>query len=128
MDILLIEDNPGDILLIQDSFEGFDGYKPNLIIKKNGIEASTFINECTEVPDLVIMDLNLPYRNGFELLTEMNRTNRFQHIPVIFFTSSNSEFDRTKAIALGAKAFITKSIDFEEYRRQVLSFPEFVVK
>lgn len=126
MEILLVEDNPGDIILIQSTFEDIDGTDIKMIAQTDGIMASTYINESSNYPDLVILDINLPYKNGFEILKEINSNDKYRNVPVIFFTSSQSEDDISNALKNGAKAFISKPIDLDEYQDQVRSFINFI--
>ncbi|HEX2865646.1 MAG TPA: response regulator [Ignavibacteriales bacterium] len=122
MEVLLIEDNPGDILLIQTVFEQIDDFKVNFTSITNGMEASLYLIHTEETPDLIILDLNLPQKNGFELLKEIKSNRKYSEVPVVVFTSSNNSADKKTVMDLGADAYISKSIDLDEYKNHVLYF------
>ncbi|MGE5353470.1 MAG: response regulator [Acidobacteriota bacterium] len=122
MEVLLVEDNPGDILLMQTVIEQLNDAKINLTSITNGMQASLYLSKAEKTPDLIILDLNLPQKNGFELLSELRADKRYTDTPVVIFTSSNNASDRNTVLGLGANAYISKSIDLEEYKSHVLSF------
>lgn len=126
MEILLVEDNSGDILLIQTAFGEMEEVDVRFVTKTNGLEASMYISQAESIPDLVILDLNLPQRNGLEILSEINSNGKYADVPVVLFTSSNDETDKLKALSMGARTYVIKSIDFDEYKRQVTAFLNFV--
>lgn len=125
MNVLLIEDSKGDILLIDSAFEGL-GIKYELTVKDNGKEALAYIIEAesgkTRLPDFIILDLNLPIINGFEILERIRQSLRLKDIPVIIFSSSEEEKDKSRALALGATAYFTKPVDYDAYMATVESF------
>ncbi|MGE5400925.1 MAG: response regulator [Ignavibacteriales bacterium] len=126
MEILLVEDNSGDILLIQTAFGEMEEVDVRFVTKTNGLDASMYISQAESIPDLVILDLNLPQRNGLEILSEINSNGKYADVPVVLFTSSNDETDKLKALSMGARTYVIKSIDFDEYKRQVTAFLNFV--
>lgn len=119
MEIFLIEDNKGDIHLIKHALNHVN---VKIVAKTDGKAASTHLKSSETIPDLIITDLNLPYKNGFELLSEIKLNQRYNNVPVVVFTSSNNENDKALAIKLGANVYASKSLDLEEYQKQVLSF------
>lgn len=122
MEVLLVEDNPGDVLLIQTVFEQIDDAEINFTSITNGMEASVYLNQRLETPDLIILDLNLPQKNGFELLSEIRANERYGNTPVVVFTSSNNTDDKKAVLSLGANAYVSKSMDLDEYKNHVVSF------
>lgn len=122
MEVLLVEDNPGDILLIQTVFEQINDIEVIFSSITNGMEASLYLSQADKIPDLIILDLNLPQKNGFELLSEIRANKRYTDVPVVVFTSSNNAADRDTVLNLGANAYIPKSIDLDEYKNHVLFF------
>lgn len=126
MEVLLVEDNPGDVLLIQTVFEQMNGAEINFTSITNGMEASVYLNRTPETPDLIILDLNLPQKNGFELLSEIRANERYVDTPVVVFTSSNNAADKAAALDLGANSYVSKSMDLDEYKNHVASFLGFV--
>jgi len=123
MEIFLIEDNKGDIHLIKHTL---DQVNVKIVAKTDGKAASSHLKSSETTPDLIITDLNLPYKNGFELISEIKLNEKYNNVPVIVFTSSTNEKDKALAIKLGADDFASKSLDLEEYQKQVLSFLNFV--
>ena len=119
IEILLVEDNPGDVRLIQEALK--DGKVHNKIqVAKDGIEALTFLRqqppyETASRPDLILLDLNLPRKNGKEVLSEIKEDPDLKRIPVIILTSSNARMDIFKTYDLHANCYITKPIDFMQF-------------
>lgn len=118
-EILLVEDNPGDQLLISEAIRE-SKCSIKLIWVKNGVEALSFLNQTgsfkdARIPDLIIMDLNLPKKDGRELLEEIKNNKRYSAIPVIILTSSKAETDVIKCYALHASCYISKPVDLEQY-------------
>jgi CheY-like chemotaxis protein len=119
INILLIEDNPADTRIIKEIFKEFKT-KTKLHIINNGIEALKFINKKekyknTPGPDLILLDLNLPQINGFEVLKEIKTNNKLKNITVIVLTTSTNQEDFLKAQKLQADCFITKPLHYDEY-------------
>jgi len=110
--VLLIEDNEGDILLTKEAFENANA--TNLLsIVKDGQEAISFLtkteNYCdVATPDLVLLDVNLPKRSGFEVLKFVKGSDRLKHIPVIILSTSSSKKDIQTCYINYANCFITK--------------------
>jgi chemotaxis family two-component system response regulator Rcp1 len=119
MEILLVEDNPGDIRLTQEAFrEG--NLKTNLSVVQDGVEAMAFLRQEGKYaqvprPDVIILDLNLPKKDGREVLAELKQDPHLKRIPVVVFTSSKAEQDILRAYDLYANCYITKPVDLEEY-------------
>jgi len=119
--ILLVEDNPADVRMIR---EVVSDYKIKIQIHnvKNGIEALNFLNKEGKYgnafhPDFILLDLNLPRKNGKELLIQIKKDIKLKNIPIIILTSSDSEEDVLKACELRARYFIKKPMLFEEYKK-----------
>jgi CheY-like chemotaxis protein len=129
VEILLIEDNPGDVRLTQEALK--DGkMKINLSVAYDGEEASDFLfkrNQFQEAPrpDVIILDLNLPKKNGRELLAEIKSDDNLKMIPVIILTMSKAEEDILKTYNLGANCYLTKPIDLMKFFDVVKSIEEF---
>jgi DNA-binding response OmpR family regulator len=126
MEILLVEDNTGDIILIQTTMEELAGVNLKFIIKTNGLEACNYVRFTGNVPQLIILDLNLPHRSGFDVLSEIKANMSLSNVPVIIFSSSTNPVDKQKSISMGAKAFFEKPMDFDEYKNKVESFLKYV--
>ncbi|WP_418285074.1 response regulator [Halorubrum sp. DTA46] len=130
VDVLLIEDNPGDIRLTQEAFSQ-SHIATSLHVVNDGIEALDFLNkrdtyEAVPRPDLVLLDLNLPRKSGAEFLEELEEEPpHLAHIPVIVLTSSQAEEDIVKSYELQANAYMTKPVDPSEFIATIKSFENF---
>jgi chemotaxis family two-component system response regulator Rcp1 len=116
--ILLIEDNPGDVRLIRDGLAEAQS-KASLSVVSSGDEALQWLRSShdTAPTDLILLDLNLPGKDGADVLTELKADFRFRRIPVIVLTSSRSELDVNTAYDCGASLYLTKPSDLEAYYR-----------
>jgi two-component system, chemotaxis family, response regulator Rcp1 len=116
----MIEDNLGDVTLIK---EALNIYKINaeLLIAKNGEEALDFINDklnspsLISLPDLIILDLNIPRLDGRYVLNAIRQKEILNKVPVVIFTSSSYDIDEKTCSELGANLFLTKPIEFDQY-------------
>ena len=129
IEILLVEDNPGDARLTVEGFKDAK-VKNKITVVEDGKEAMAFLRRegpyaTVELPDLILLDLNMPRKDGREVLTEMKADERLRHIPVLVFTASSAERDILEAYNLQANAFITKPIDLDEFTKVVKSLEEF---
>ena len=119
IEILLVEDNPGDVRLLQESLK--DGKIHNKIhVVKDGVEALDYLRrhspfEKATRPDLVLLDLNLPRKDGREVLAEIKEDADLKRIPVIILTTSAAEADIIKAYDLHANCYITKPVDLAQF-------------
>ncbi|MDP4176601.1 MAG: response regulator [Bacteroidota bacterium] len=122
MNILLIEDNIGDVYLIQASLDEM-GLEYRLSTVHNGEIAIAYIRHCEElmVPDLILLDINMPGKSGFDVLTELKSSDSLKDIPVIVITSSMSDEQREKARKLGAVGFVSKPPRYPEYSERIKS-------
>lgn len=131
--ILLIEDNEGDILLMKEAFEELDS-ESELEVIKDGEEASNYIkkrkgNEDKEdLPDIILLDINLPKVNGHELLHQIRMNEHFNRLPVIVLTTSSAEKDIQKAYENAANCYITKPTGLEEFFSIVGGIHQFWLK
>jgi CheY-like chemotaxis protein len=129
VEILLVEDNPGDILLTKEALEEIK-IANNLNVVEDGIEAMNFLKNRGKYkeerkPDLIILDLNLPKKDGREVLAEVKESKRLRKIPVVILTSSEAEKDILKSYDLHANCFISKPIDLEQFSKIVKTISEF---
>jgi len=108
--ILLVDDDPDDQLFFIDAVkELIPAIECN--IANNGKEALHQLQEFSSPPSLIFLDLNMPYMNGFECLTELRKVNQYKEIPVIILSTSNNPNDKERTIAMGANFFVTKPPD-----------------
>ncbi|WP_135536366.1 response regulator [Halostella pelagica] len=128
-DILLVEDNPGDVRLTKEAFK--DGSLANkLHVVGDGIEALDFLYQRADYadapkPDIILLDLNLPRKNGDEVLAEIDSEPDLSRVPVLVLTSSEAEEDVVKSYDLNANAYLTKPVDPDVFTETVRTFEEF---
>ena len=129
VEILLVEDNPGDVRLTREALK--DGRVLNhLSVVHDGQEALDYLrrrpphDEATR-PDVILLDLNLPKRDGREVLTEIKADADLRRIPVVILTTSDAEQDILAAYNLNANCYITKPVDLDQFIRVVRSIGDF---
>ena len=128
-EILLVEDNPGDVLLTQEAFEDCD-LAHRLSVVGDGEEALDFLRRTGKYnhaphPDLVLLDLNLPRKDGREFLAEVKNDPELRHIPVIVLTTSASDQDVARAYSLHANCYLTKPIRTDDFFRKIRCVEDF---
>lgn len=129
IDILLVEDNPGDIRLTLEALK--DGKINNKIdVVTDGEQAINYLKgkgefEGKTLPDLILLDLNLPKLNGREVLSVIKGDADLMHIPVIILTTSKAEDDILKSYQHHANCYITKPVDFEQFSLVVKKLEDF---
>lgn len=122
--ILLVEDNEGDIVLTQEALK--DGrIKNNIILARDGVEALAILDSGEELPDLILLDINLPKLNGLEVLTAIKTDPRLKTIPVIMLSTSDEQNDIFTSYSNYANCFITKPVDFNRFIDVVRTIEEF---
>jgi len=119
INILLVEDNPGDVRLIQEVFQDGKIYN-RLDIARDGEEAVNYLHQNegfknSPKPDLILLDLNLPKKNGTEVLADIKSDQSLMHIPVIILTASKAEEDIAKAYNHHANCYLTKPLDLNQF-------------
>ncbi|WP_089092717.1 response regulator [Nodularia sp. NIES-3585] len=129
IEVLLVEDNPGDAQLTRIALED-SKIAVNLNVVEDGVEAMAFLRKQGNYakaphPDIVLLDLNLPKKDGREVLAEIKADHRLRRIPVVVLTTSQSEEDILKAYNLSANCFITKPVDFDQFVKIVQSIENF---
>jgi two-component system, chemotaxis family, response regulator Rcp1 len=126
--VLLVEDSPSDVRLIREALK--DATVPvQIMVARDGVEAIEHLNQSQAGqavrPDLVLLDLNLPRKNGKEVLAEIKASPGLKQIPVLIMTSSRSDEDVAQAYSLNANCYITKPGDLHEYVHVVRAIEEF---
>lgn len=129
VEILLVEDNPGDVRLTKEALRE-SKVRNNLNIAADGVEALAFLrregkHEAAVRPDLILLDLNLPRKDGREVLYEIKSDPDLRQIPVVVLTSSQAEQDILSAYGLHANCYVTKPVDFDQFIRVVQSIEDF---
>jgi CheY-like chemotaxis protein len=129
VDILLVEDNPGDVRLTKEALK--DAKVLNEIyVARDGVEAMEFLNKQgsfaeAPTPDLILLDLNLPRKDGREVLAEIKEDPMLKRIPVVILTTSKAEEDIIKTYNLHANAYITKPVDINRFVEIMHALEEF---
>ena len=129
MEVLLVEDNPGDVRLTQEALKEGKVYN-NLHWAKDGAEALEFLRQQGKHgkaprPDIILLDLNLPKKDGREVLAAIKGDPRFKQIPVVILTTSEAEEDVLKSYELHASCYVTKPVDLEKFIHVVQSIDRF---
>ncbi len=125
IEILLVEDNAADVRLTQEALQ--EGkVRNNLTVARDGVEALEILQRSGAVrPDLILLDLNLPRKDGREVLKTLKADSSLKHIPVVVLTTSSAEVDILKSYQLHANCYITKPVDLEQFVNVVRSIDEF---
>lgn len=129
VDILIVEDNEGDARLIKEVLND-SKILTNLHLVSDGVQAMDFLHKKGEysnvpLPDLIILDLNLPKKDGREVLAEIKADKNLKRIPVVIMTISQAEEDILKSYSLHANCFVTKPIDLNQFIKVVHSIEDF---
>ena len=127
--ILLVEDSPGDVRLTREAFKDAKVYI-SMHVAADGAEAMAFLNREGEHanaprPDLILLDLNLPKKDGREVLAEVKESPTLKSIPVVVLTTSASEADILRSYLLHANCYITKPVDLDGFLKVVKSIDSF---
>jgi len=129
LEVLLVEDSPGDVRLTREAFKDAKVHI-NLHVASNGTEAMSFLNLEGEYanarrPDLILLDLNLPSKNGQEVLEEIKESPTLKTIPVVILTTSANEADVLRSYQLHANCYITKPVGLDGFLEVVRSIDNF---
>jgi CheY-like chemotaxis protein len=129
IEVLLVEDNPGDAQLTRIALS--DGKMcVNLSLTEDGVDALAFLRKQGQYadaprPDLILLDLNLPRKDGREVLAEIKADPNLKRIPIVVLTTSQSDTDILQAYELAANCFITKPVDFDQFVKIVQTIEDF---
>jgi CheY-like chemotaxis protein len=129
IEVLLVEDDPGDVLMTQEAFSDFE-IANTLNVVMNGEDAIAYMRKQGPFadaprPDLVILDLNLPRRNGREVLRDVKGDPELRRIPIVVLTTSEAETDVLAVYDLHANAYVRKPADFDEFVGAVRAIDHF---
>lgn len=127
--VLLVEDQPAAVRLVQEVLKENNGYH-NLYVAKDGVEAMAFLHREGDFalaprPDLILLDLSLPKKDGREVLAEIKSDDKLKRIPVVILTVSESEEDILNTYNLQANCYITKPIHLERFIQVIKSIENF---
>jgi CheY-like chemotaxis protein len=129
VEILLVEDNPGDVRLTKEALREGKVYN-NLHWAKDGVEALEFLrrqgkHEKAPRPDIILLDLNLPKKDGREVLEVIKKDDQLKQIPVVVLTTSKAEEDVLRSYSLHANCYVTKPVDLDKFIIVVKSIDRF---
>lgn len=129
VEILLVEDNPGDVDLTMEALEEAK-LRNSVHVARDGVEALQFLRRQgphggAPRPDLILLDLNMPRKDGREVLREIKEDPALKRIPVVVLTTSEAEEDVLDAYEYRANAYIVKPVDFEQFFRTIRSLEDF---
>jgi CheY-like chemotaxis protein len=129
VEILMVEDNPGDVRLTKEALKEGKVYN-NLHWAKDGVEALEFLRRegkhaNAPRPDIILLDLNLPKKDGREVLSEIKSDDQLKHIPVVVLTTSKAEEDVLRSYELHANCYVTKPVDLDKFIVVVQSIDRF---
>jgi CheY-like chemotaxis protein len=131
IEVLLVEDDPGDVLMTQEAFEDHK-VRNRLTVVSDGAEALSYLRREDQFadaprPDLILLDLNLPKRDGREVLEEIKKDEDLGRIPVVVLTTSAADEDILRSYQLHANAYVTKPVDFDQFIAVIRQIDEFFV-
>lgn len=129
VEILLVEDNPGDVHLTMEAFKEAK-VRNNISVADDGMKAMAFLRHEGEyknapLPDLILLDLNLPRKDGREVLAEIRQDPKLTRIPVVIMTTSQAEEDIAKAYDLHVNCYISKPMDLDQFIKVTRSIEDF---
>ncbi len=129
VEILLVEDNPADARLVVEVFKDFQ-IKNHIYVVEDGVAAMDYLNKKDEYnkvsrPDIILLDLNLPRKDGREVLKEIKEDENLRCIPVVILTTSSAKEDIIKTYSNHANCYITKPVDFDQFLKVVQSIENF---
>jgi CheY-like chemotaxis protein len=131
IEVLLVEDDPGDVLMTREAFEEHK-VGNRLSVVSDGVDALAYLRreepfqEATR-PDLILLDLNLPRRDGREVLAEIKNDSALRQIPVVVLTTSRADEDVLRSYQLHANAYVTKPVDFDRFVKVVKQIDDFFI-
>jgi CheY-like chemotaxis protein len=131
IDVLLVEDDAGDVLMTQEAFEHHK-LRNQLHVVSDGVEALAFLRREGEFadaprPGLILLDLNLPRKDGREVLEEVKNDESLRSIPIVVLTTSQAEEDILRSYNLHANAYVAKPVDFERFIDVIRQIDDFFV-
>lgn len=129
IEIMLVEDNPADVRLTKEALHDAKVHN-NMVVAADGMEALAILRREgpyaeSHRPDLILLDLNLPRMDGFEVLDAIKKDDDLKRIPVVILTTSQAERDILRGYDLHANAFVTKPVDLEQFIRVIKSIEDF---
>lgn len=127
--ILLADDDLEDRYIITDSFKEI-GHEEMISFVEDGVQLISYLNDLTDdaLPNLIVMDLNMPRCDGIQTLTVLKKSSRYKNIPVIIFSTSANELDKIRCRDNGSAGYIIKPVLYKEYLHTAQYFVEFAIQ
>jgi CheY-like chemotaxis protein len=116
--ILLLEDDIVDVMTIKRAIKQLN-ISNELIVKENGEEGLDYLNQCTELPGLIFLDLNMPKMNGIEFLGAIKPNKKWAQIPIVVLTTSKNEHDELAAFSKGVSGYMIKPVDYAQFKDMI---------
>lgn len=131
LSVLLVEDDPGDVMLVRDAFAE-RRVVDSLAVVSDGVQALAFVRGEGDYagarrPDLVLLDLNLPRKNGWEVLAEIKQDAELATVPVVVLTTSQAQEDILRSYELRANAYVSKPVDLDRFVEAVHTIEDFFI-
>lgn len=126
--ILVVDDDKEDHMILQEYFSE-SNIEQNVMFVENGVKALEYlegISNESALPKLIVLDLNMPLMNGSQTLLHLKKSNRLKNIPVIIYSTSESENEKRKCLSFGAVDYMVKPVTMEEGQRMVDKFKSFI--
>jgi CheY-like chemotaxis protein len=126
--ILVVDDDKEDHMILLEYFSE-SGIEKNVAFVENGLKALEYLESAQhdgDLPKLIVLDLNMPLLNGTQTLLELKQSNRFKSIPVIIYSTSESENEKRKCLSFGAIDYLVKPVTMDEGQRMVDKFKTFI--
>lgn len=132
LEILIVDDSPGDVGLVEEALKGWRGSN-RLSVAEDGEEAMRFLHhqppfERAPRPDLILLDLNLPKRDGRDVLAAIKADSQLRQIPVIVLSTSDSEQDVRRAYELHANCYLTKPVHMDDFVAKIQAIEDFWIR
>ncbi|MGZ7117069.1 MAG: response regulator [Methanobacterium sp.] len=129
VNILLVEDNPADARLIEEVFKDTN-VGNRIFVVKDGVEAMDFLNHQNKFsdaprPEIILLDLNLPRKDGREVLKEVKENDELKSIPIVILTTSSAKEDVIRTYGNHANCYITKPVDFDQFMKVITAIEDF---
>ncbi len=124
--VLMVEDDPGDVELMREALKDAK-LSVQVDVVEDGVLAMEYLNARSkaDLPDVIFLDLNLPRKDGRQVLSDVKKSEKLREIPIVVLTTSKADEDIHMSYGLGANCYITKPVDFEQFEKVVRSIGEF---
>ena len=123
--ILLLEDDIVDVMTIKRAIKQLN-ISNELIVNENGEQGLDYLNQCTELPGLIFLDLNMPKMNGIDFLGAIKPNKKWAQIPIVVLTTSKNEHDELAAFSKGVSGYMIKPVDYAQFKDMIEIIPPYM--